>query len=139
MKIREIKWTKTKLENWNEIWKNLEELFYFIFFFNTIIMISHSLDLAFVLLYFFFYFFLFWRYCPIIISSQQQFIIFFFFILKVKGRNLIDDKDTITNPDHYNNIRTSREAATILQTRQLCKIIIIIIIIIIDVLLKRKS
>ena len=97
-----------------------------LFFLNTIIMISHSLDFAFVLLYFFFYFSLFWRYCPIIISSQQQFIIFFFFILKVKGRNLIDDKDTITNPDHYNNIRTSREAATILQTRQLCKIIIII-------------
>ena len=132
-KIRGLKWNIKKLRRVNFV-------FYLFFCLNTIIMISHSLDLAFVLLYFFFYFFLFWRYCPIIISSQQQFIIFFFFILKVKGRNLIDDKDTITNPDHYNNIRTSREAATILQTRQLCKIIIIIIIIIIiDVLLKRKS
>ena len=123
MKVRGLKWTKTKLEDWNEIWRNLKgSILYFLsFFLNTIIMISHSLDLAFVLLYFFFYFSLFWRYCPIIFQANNNLSSFFFFF-KVKGRNLIDDKDTwhVTNPDHYNNIRPSREAAIGLQTRQLC-------------------
>ena len=63
------------------------------FFLNTIIMVSHSLDLAFVLLYFFFYFSLFWRYCPIIFQANNNLSSFFFFF-KVKGRNRIDDKDT---------------------------------------------
>ena len=27
LKFRELKWTKTKLENHNELWKNLESMF----------------------------------------------------------------------------------------------------------------
>ena len=28
MKVRGLKWIKTKLEDWNEIWKNLESQFF---------------------------------------------------------------------------------------------------------------
>ena len=124
MKVRGLKWTKTKLEDWNELWKNFKGLILYFtsFFFNTIIMISHSLDLAFVLLFYIIFLLLFFSFLEILsyIFQANNSLSFFF---KVKGRNLIDDKDRwhVTNPDHYNNIRPSREAATGLQTTQICR------------------
>ena len=32
MKLRGLKWTKVKLEDWNDIWKNLESQFYILTF-----------------------------------------------------------------------------------------------------------